>query len=834
MALRVPLLGKGTIPRKERATASETGTAIRELHSYCLVMGQRSGSGWRSREVTEGVERAPARAMLRAVGLSDEDLTRAQVGVAAAANDVTPCNAGLADLSGFVRRGVSDAGGVSLGFSTVAVSDGIAMGHEGMRMSLPSRDLIADSVECMALAQRFDGLVTLAGCDKSLPAMLMAVARLDVPSVFVYGGSSRPGRFEGRDVTVQDVFEGVGAVSSGSLSVSQLNLLERVACPGVGSCAGMYTANTVAAEAEALGMALPGSATPPAGDARRDDVAYESGRTVMRMIEDDLRPSAILTFAAFENAVAVVMALGGSTNAVIHLMAIAHEAGVELTIDDFDRISRRTPYLGDLRPGGRFVMADLDRVGGVPVVLRELLDAGVLHGDCLTVTGRTMAENLADSAAAAVDGVVVRSHTAPLAPDGGLAVLRGSLAPDGAVLKVAGVGVSEFSGPARVFDAEPPAMDYVRSGALRAGEVLVIRYEGPRGGPGMPEMLAVTAAVRGAGRGADVALVTDGRFSGATTGICVGHVAPEASVGGPLALVSDGDIVRINLAERRIDLEVSSAELTERSRRWQPPPSPTGNTMLDKYARQVGSAAHGALVGVTPRSDLNMPSRNSGADPGVSERSTVVVVAGTGTEVGKTWVTAHTIRRLRAGGLTVAARKPAQSHEPGETDTDAEVLATASGEDLAAVCPPHRDYEVAMAPPMAAALLGRPEFSTADLVAELDWPTDTDVVVVESAGGVRSPLSGDGDTVALVNAVSPDCVVLVADPGLGMINAVRLCCASLEPVRPVVFVNRFDPRIELHLLNLAWLRDIDRLDVVTDTSQLAERIVAIRDLAPSR
>ncbi len=563
-------------------------------------MTETDPPNWRSREVTEGLERSPARAMLRAVGFGDDDFSKAQVGVAAAANDVTPCNMGLAQLAAEVRRGVQDAGAMSLGFSTIAMSDGIAMGHAGMRASLPSRDLIADSVECMAIAQRFDGLVTLAGCDKSLPAMLMAAARLDVPTVFVYGGSMVPGRFRGRDVTIQDVFEAVGAVGTGQMTPGQLAELERAACPGAGSCAGMYTANTVAAEAEALGMALPGSATPPAPDPERGDVGYRSGRAVVDLIRSGIRPSQILTRHAFENAITVVMALGGSTNAVIHLLAIAHEAGVGLELDDFDRISRRTPFIGDLRPGGQHVMADLHRVGGVPVVLRVLLEAGLLHGDCLTVTGATMAENLATVDPPSPDGVVVHTGADPIRADGGIAILRGSLAPDGAVVKVAGLGTSRFQGPARVFDSEQPAMRHVQEGGLRPGEILVIRGEGPRGGPGMPEMLAVTAAVRGTGHGGDVALVTDGRFSGATTGICVGHVAPEAAVGGPIALVEDGDQICIDLEARRLDLLVSAPELEQRRARWQAPALPVGNGMLAKYARLVGSAAQGALVGASP------------------------------------------------------------------------------------------------------------------------------------------------------------------------------------------------------------------------------------------
>ena len=552
---------------------------------------------WRSREATAGTMRAPARAMLRAVGFKDGDFDKPQVGIAAAANDVTPCNMGLSRLADAARKGATDAGAVALGFSTIAVSDGISMGHSGMRASLPSRDLIADSVECMAHAERFDALVTIAGCDKSLPAMLMAAARLDIPTVFVYGGSSLPGQHRGRPVTVQDVFEGVGAVSSGRMSIDELEEMERVACPGEGSCAGMYTANTVAAEAEALGMALPGSATPCASDPRRTEVAYHSGAAVARLLAQGIRPRQILTKDAFENAITVVMALGGSTNAVLHLMAIAQEANVPLSLDDFDRISRRVPHLANLRPGGQHVMADLDEVGGVPVVLRELLAAGLLHGDCLTVTGATLAENLAALAPPLPDGTVVHRVGSPLQHEGGLAILRGSLAPDGAVVKVAGLTTSQFTGPARVFDGEEGAMAYVRSGALRPGEVLVIRGEGPRGGPGMPEMLAVTAAVNGSGHGRDVALITDGRFSGATTGISIGHVAPEAAAGGPIGLIVDGDDVLIDLERRQLDLLVDAAALRRRRELWSPPAPPAGNGFLAKYARLVGSAAHGALVG---------------------------------------------------------------------------------------------------------------------------------------------------------------------------------------------------------------------------------------------
>jgi dihydroxy-acid dehydratase len=550
----------------------------------------------RSSEVTAGTERAPARALLRAVGFEDDDFDRPQVAIATAGNDVTPCNLVLGSLAARAAAGVRQRGGVPMTFGTIAVSDGIAMGHEGMRASLPSRDLIADSVECMAHAERFDAMVTIAGCDKSLPAMLMAAARLDLPTVFVYGGSMVPGGHAGHDVTIQDVFEGVGAVSSGTMSPEELHALEKAACPGPGSCAGMYTANTVAAEAEALGMALPGSAGPTAGSNDRDQIAFASGISAAAAVAADLRPSRILTRQAFENAITVVMALGGSTNAVLHLMAIAHEAGVALDLDDFDRISRRTPLIGDLRPGGRFVMADLERIGDIPVVLRELLEGGLLHGDCLTVNGRTLAENVVS--ARRPDDLVVRRLDDPRRADGGLAVLRGLLAPDGAIVKQAGVTTRAFIGRAVVFEDEPSAMEHVRSGRLTPGDVIIIRNEGPRGGPGMPEMLAVTAAVNGSGHGQDVALITDGRFSGATTGLSIGHVAPEAAVGGPIAFVHDGDEVEIDLVERRLDLKVEPAELERRSREWQPPTPPKGTGFLAKYASLVGSGATGAVVGL--------------------------------------------------------------------------------------------------------------------------------------------------------------------------------------------------------------------------------------------
>ncbi len=549
-----------------------------------------------SHEVTDGPGRAPARAMLRATGFCDADFERPQVGIASAGNDLTPCNIILHSLADSVAAGVRSAGGVPMQFSTVAISDGIAMGHEGMRASLPSRDLIADSVECAMTAERLDAMVTIAGCDKSLPAMLMAAARLNVASVFLYGGTSQPGRYRDRDVTIQDVFEAVGAQAAGRIAPDELDALERSACPGAGSCAGMYTANTVAAEAEALGMALPGSASPPAGSDDRIRLARASGEAALNLLSQGICARDILTRPAFENAITTVMALGGSTNAVLHLLAIAHEAGVHLEIEDFDRISRRVPHIGDLRPGGRFVMSDLDRVGGVPVVLNILLEAGLLHGETLTVSGATLAENLAAFPRQA-DGVVVRPIDRALRTDGGLAILYGSLAPQGAVMKLAGIDATRFVGIARVFDNEPAAMSYVTSGQLQPGDAIVVRYEGPRGGPGMPEMLAVTAAVKGSGHGHDVALLTDGRFSGATTGISIGHICPEAAVGGPLALVENGDPIIIDLSARVVDLKVEGGELELRRQRWRAPSLPSGNGFLAKYARLVGAASQGAIVG---------------------------------------------------------------------------------------------------------------------------------------------------------------------------------------------------------------------------------------------
>ena len=549
----------------------------------------------RSTEVTAGRDRAPARSMLRAVGFTDDDFERPQVGVASSWNEVTPCNIHLDRLAVAAKDGVRLAGAVPLTFNTITVSDAIAMGHEGMRASLVSREVIADSVELVMHAERLDGLVAIAGCDKSLPGMLMACARLDLPSVFVYGGTILPGHFRGRDVTVQDMYEAVGAVAAGTMSEEDLDELERVACPGAGSCAGMYTANTMSAVAEAIGMALPGSATPPAVSARRAEAARRTGEAMVNLLRLDLRPRQIMTRAAFLNAVAVVMATAGSTNAVLHLLAIANEAEVELTMDDFDAVSRRVPHIVDMRPGGRFVMADVDRVGGLPVVLRELLEAGLLDGDVLTVTGRTMAENL--EGVGKPDGEVIRRVAHPIAPEGGLAVLRGSLAPAGSLVKIPGNPNLVFRGTAKVFESEEDCFAAVTGGRVGKGDVLVIRNEGPRGGPGMREMLAVTGAIKGAGLGKDVLLITDGRFSGATWGACVGHVAPEAFVGGPIGLVAEGDTISIDVAARRLDLEVDPAELDRRRQAWKPPEPRYARGALAKYAMLVGGADQGAVCG---------------------------------------------------------------------------------------------------------------------------------------------------------------------------------------------------------------------------------------------
>ncbi len=557
---------------------------------------ERPGLKPRSYEVTEGAAKAPARAMLRAVGMTDDDWDKPQVGVASSWNEVTPCNLPLSRLAGRAKEGVRAAGGFPLEFGTIAVSDGISMGHEGMRASLVSREVIADSVELMMHAERFDGLVALAGCDKSLPGMLMAAARLNLPAVFLYGGTILPGRAGNRSLDIVSVFEAVGAHAVDALSDEELSLIEHNACPTEGSCAGMFTANTMASAAEAIGMALPGSSSAPAVDRRREDYAHASGECVVRMLAEGIRPRQIMTKAAFENAIAVVMALGGSTNAVLHLLAIANEARVDLVLDDFNRIGARVPHIADTKPHGRYHMTDIDRIGGVPVVMRELLAAGLLDGDCLTVTGRSIADNLAALDPPAPDGDVVHPLTDPIHTDGGLAILRGSLAPDGAVVKVAGLDNMQFVGTARVFDGEQAALDAILAGAIQPGTVVVIRYEGPKGGPGMREMLAVTGAMKGAGRGSDCALVTDGRFSGGTHGFCIAHVAPEAVNDGPIALVRDGDRIAIDAEAHRIELEVEATELGRRRNELKHPEPRYASGALAKYARLVSGAERGAVT----------------------------------------------------------------------------------------------------------------------------------------------------------------------------------------------------------------------------------------------
>jgi dihydroxy-acid dehydratase len=554
----------------------------------------------RSRDVTDGYERAPARAMLRAIGMTDDDWGKPQVGIASSWNEVTPCNLPLDRLAKQAKQGVFDAGGYPIEFNTIAVSDAISMGHEGMRASLVSREVIADSVETVVHAERLDGLVTFAGCDKSLPGMVMAAARLDVPSVFLYGGSILPGRHDGHDITIQDVFEAVGARGRGAIDDEELSAIERAACPSEGACAGMFTANTMASAVEALGLALLGSSSPAAPDPRRDAFATRSGEAVVGLLESGLSSRRIITREALENAISVVMAVGGSTNAVLHLMAIAREAEVDLALEDFDRIGRRVPHIADTKPGGRYVMNDLDRLGGVPVVLKQLLDADLLHGDCVTVTGRSIGEEIEALDVGEPDGDVLHRLDDPIHVEGGLAILRGSLAPDGAVVKIAGLTDDQlrFEGPARVFDGESGAMEAVLTGGIVDGDVIVIRYEGPKGGPGMREMLAVTSAVKGAGLGSTVALLTDGRFSGATHGFSIGHVAPEATDGGPIALVRDGDRIRIDVTTRSMELLVDEAELARRREDWRPLPPRYTRGVLAKYALTVSSAADGAVTGM--------------------------------------------------------------------------------------------------------------------------------------------------------------------------------------------------------------------------------------------
>jgi len=556
----------------------------------------------RSRVVTDGLEATAARGMLRAVGMGDEDWAKPQIGVASSWNEITPCNLSLDRLAQGVKAGVHAGGGYPLEFGTISVSDGISMGHEGMHFSLVSRDLIADSVETVMQAERLDGSVLLAGCDKSLPGMLMAAARLDLASVFLYAGSIMPGWVKlsdgtEKDVTIIDAFEAVGACARGLMSEDDVGRIERAICPGEGACGGMYTANTMASVAEAIGMSLPGSAAPPSADGRRDNFAHKSGEAVVEMLRQGITARQIMTKEAFENAIAVVMAFGGSTNAVLHLLAIAHEAEVDLTLEDFSRVAQKVPHLGDLKPFGRYVMNDVDRIGGVPVVMKALLDAGLLHGDCLTVTGRTVAENLADIAPPDPDGKILRALGEPIHPTGGVTILHGTLAPEGAVVKSAGFDTDVFEGTARVFDRERAAMDALEDGTISAGDVVVIRYEGPKGGPGMREMLAITGAIKGAGLGKDVLLLTDGRFSGGTTGLCVGHVAPEAVDGGPVAFIRDGDRIRLDVASKTLDVLVDADEMERRKEGWQPLPPQYTRGVLAKYAKLVKSASVGAVLG---------------------------------------------------------------------------------------------------------------------------------------------------------------------------------------------------------------------------------------------
>ncbi|TDE95883.1 dihydroxy-acid dehydratase [Occultella glacieicola] len=555
----------------------------------------------RSRQVTDGIEATASRGMLRAVGMGDGDWVKPQIGIASSWNEITPCNLSLDRLAQGAKEGVHSGGGYPLQFGTISVSDGISMGHEGMHFSLVSRDIIADSVEAVMMAERLDGSVLLAGCDKSLPGMLMAAARLDLASVFLYAGSIMPGwvKLEDgteKDVTLIDAFEAVGACARGLMSEGDLDRIERAICPGEGACGGMYTANTMASVAEAMGMSLPGSAAPPSADRRRDNFAHLSGEAVVEMLRKGITARDIMTKKAFENAIAVVMAFGGSTNAVLHLLAIANEAEVDLTLADFDRIAAKVPHLGDLKPFGRYVMYDVDRIGGVPVIMKALLDAGLIHGDALTVTGKTVAENLADIDPPDPDGKILRALDNPIHHTGGITILGGSLAPEGAVVKSAGFDDDVFEGTARVFERERAALDALEDGTITDGDVVVIRYEGPKGGPGMREMLAITGAIKGAGLGKTVLLLTDGRFSGGTTGLCVGHVAPEAVDGGPIAFVRDGDPIRLDVANKTLDLLVDPAELEARSQGWVPLEHGFKRGVLAKYAKLVGSASQGAVL----------------------------------------------------------------------------------------------------------------------------------------------------------------------------------------------------------------------------------------------
>jgi dihydroxy-acid dehydratase len=556
----------------------------------------------KSHAVTDGIEKAPARGMLRAIGMGDDDWDKPQIGIGSSWNELTPCNLSLDRLAKAAKVGVQRAGGFPMQFGTISMSDGISMGHEGMHFSLVSREVIADSVEVVMEAEALDGSVLLAGCDKSLPGMLMAAARLDLASVFLYAGSIAPGWVKLTDgteksVTIIDAFEAVGACKVGKMSEEDLERIEKAVCPGEGACGGMYTANTMASIAEAIGMSLPGSAAPPSADRRRDTWAERSGEAVVNLLAKGITARQIMTKKAFENAISVLMAFGGSTNAILHLLAIAREAEVDLKLDDFNAIADRVPHLGDLKPFGQYVMNDVDKVGGVPVLMKALLDAGLLHGDVLTVTGKTMAENLAGINPPDPDGKIIRAMNNPIHKTGGISILKGSLAPEGAVVKTAGFDLTEFTGPAKVFEREAPAMEALTKGEIVAGDVVVIRYEGPKGGPGMREMLALTGAIKGAGLGKDVLLLTDGRFSGGTTGLCIGHIAPEAADGGPIALVRDGDLIRVDIAARSLELLVDAQELETRRKAWTPLPPRYTRGVLAKYLKLVHSSSEGAYCG---------------------------------------------------------------------------------------------------------------------------------------------------------------------------------------------------------------------------------------------
>ena len=550
-----------------------------------------------SRNVVEGTARAPHRAMYKAMGLTDDDLSKPFVGVCHTGNEATPCNIHLPGLAQKAKDGVKDAGATPREFSTIAVSDGIAMGHEGMKSSLVSREVIADSIELMVRAHQYDALVGIAGCDKSLPGTMMAMARLNIPSVFVYGGTIMPGMLDGKELTVVDVYEAVGSYDAGKISLEELKNIENTACPNAGSCGGMFTANTMASISEAMGIALPGSASPPAEDDRREKIVYETGKACTELLAQNIKPRDILTFESFENAITMLNAVGGSTNGILHLLALANEVGIKLTYDDFERIRKKTPHIADMKPGGDYVMNSLDKIGGIPLIMKKLLDNNLIHGNVLTVTGKTIEENIKQyKISSTAEQQIVREIENPLHGVGTAVILKGTLAPEGAVIKTAGVEMTKFTGKARVFDGEESAFDSVAKGEINEGDVLVIRYEGPKGGPGMREMLATTAAIVGQGLGKKVAMITDGRFSGGTRGFMVGHVAPEAFVGGPIALVKDGDEISINIEDNSVNLHVSEKELEQRSKKWIMPKPNYKSGALAKYALLVGSAANGAIT----------------------------------------------------------------------------------------------------------------------------------------------------------------------------------------------------------------------------------------------